>query len=123
MSLDTYSLKKKYMYYMNNLVNEANKSPLSHKYAACIICNGKIISSGFNFYRLPSHGNSRSIHAEISCIMNSLKEGYNPKSKKSKKNKYSIILIRVNKEGELIKAIPCKDCEVAIKKYNLNLIN
>jgi deoxycytidylate deaminase len=34
-------------------IKEALRSPIKHRYGAVLICNNKIVSSGYNKFRLP----------------------------------------------------------------------
>ena len=85
---------------------EALKSPMKHKYGCVLICDNKIISSGYNYYSLNSYGYS--VHAEIDCI-----------SKVSNKllPKCSLILIRIGKDCKC-----CQKCKKLIEKYNIKRV-
>lgn len=85
---------------------EAGKSLHRHRIGAIIFDKNGVISTGYNqtrsvksfskqFIRWPN-----SIHAEVDCIL---------KAKRDLKGK-SILILRLNKRGELRLAKPCQNC-------------
>lgn len=63
--------------------------------------------------------NRYTIHAEQDCINNFLKKYGN--QKKILQN-CTLILIKMNQRGELIKCEPCSMCAKIIKKYGINKV-
>lgn len=94
------------------------------KQAVCaiVVKNRKIVSIGFNSYtkthpRQAALANKKGypkkqfLHAEIAALI------------KAPKNADSIIVLRMNKRGELCNAKPCEICAEAIKMANLKIIH
>lgn len=89
---------------------------------AIVIKNRKIVSVGFNSYskthpkqavlaRRNGFPKKQYLHAEIAALI------------KSPKNADTIIVLRMNKRGELCNAKPCPICEEAIKIAGLKVIH
>lgn len=90
----------------------AINSVCSYKHAAIIISGGKIKGIGVNHYRTYHKGviNSLTTHAEADCIyrMDHGEEFY--KNRNREQNRYIVIVVRVNKEGNLCDSEPCSNC-------------
>ncbi len=75
---------------------------MEHRHGCVVLRNGKVISTGFNYPRLRIINKTRlscSTHAEMSAIL----------SLKNKKAN-SILVIRINKDGQLCDSKPCQYC-------------
>lgn len=114
------------------LVTTALKSNMLHKHGCVITYRNKIISSGYNFYKITNNiynysndiyiSNLYSIHAEQDAIQ---------KIKNKAILKYcKIFIIRLKNSNEIInnfdinplhieQGIPCHMCNNLINKYNL----
>jgi len=91
----------------NRAYSIATRNPEKWKFGAVIISKNKIIATGFNRFV-----NGKSIHAEIDCLR---------KLKMRTINAYMIV-IRINKSGELRNAKPCKACLDAIEKAGIKTV-
>jgi deoxycytidylate deaminase len=103
----------KYFVFIENLIINARKSNLNHKFAACIIQGKKIYSHGYNYC------SRENIHAEISTL-NNLNRNIAEMSKKRKT--FDILIIRVTKSNKLANSRPCKSCFNALKSYGISRI-
>ena len=108
---------------INLLTTTAMKSNMTHKYGCAIIFRNKIISTGYNYYKLYNgkiynnlcsyEQNKYSIHAEKDAIQKI-------KNKTILKDcKIYIIKIKKNNFEE---GIPCEMCYNLLRKYKLNKI-
>lgn len=83
-----------------------------HKIGAVIVQGNRILGVGFN--RLKTHTKSnhshRSMHAELSAILNSKQESF---------KKASIYVYRENKAGMLAQSKPCSFCQVLLKTVGI----
>lgn len=104
---------------INILVNEAKKSSMYRKHAACILNGNKVIALGHNHMPKIDYKNKKSIHAEHSAILNL------PKKYKLKKYNLKMIVIRINlNSNRLMISKPCVNCTNQIEKIrNINKIN
>ncbi len=86
----------------------AQKSPVvKSKHCACILVNNKIVSIQYNDYSK----RIKTIHAEVNAIIN---------TKRIYKNKNAkMIVIRVDKSGNLKLSKPCDDCINFINNNNI----
>jgi deoxycytidylate deaminase len=67
------NLSKKKQNYFQVAVNSALKSPMLMTLGACLVVSGKVISTGYNYYRSRILGiTSASTHAEVSTLFQSL---------------------------------------------------
>ncbi len=75
---------------------------MEHRHGCVVLRNGKVISKGYNHPRIRIINKNRlscSTHAEMSAIL----------SLKNKKAN-SILVIRINKDGQLCDSKPCQYC-------------
>jgi len=90
----------------------AEKSPLKWKYACIIMNKNKIVSIGYNHYRLTQVSGLYSTHAEIDALLKC--------RDKRQLNGADMYVVRINVNKELpyvyLKAVPCEECEKKIKK-------
>lgn len=104
-------------YIISKLKNEACKSLVYTKHAACIILNGKIISINRNEYLYNGIADNKfTIHAEVNALLNL------PTKYKNMNGKLILYVIRVNNENKLCLSKPCKNCSNIIKKYNIHSV-
>lgn len=88
-------------------IQEAKKSDHKQKIGAIIFKGKRVISVGHNYSSRSVRSVTKrfcrwetSVHAEVSCILNAKRDlkGYN------------ILVIRINNQGKLMLAKPCKYC-------------
>lgn len=99
---------------------------LQSKHISAILLNKKCITKfHYNYRRYKVCGIcTGTIHAE----MNALKEllfnsGKTFSSENVRKfSKYSIVVLRVNKKGELLNSKPCLHCLTTLKSFNINKV-
>jgi deoxycytidylate deaminase len=115
----------KKQYYITKAREMALKSPMDSRYGAILLYRGKIISYGYNDYchkirclnELCQKKYERfkySKHAEIACITKC-------ENKKIIQDS-TLMLIRINKTGDIIDCEPCELCKKYIKKYNIKRV-
>jgi deoxycytidylate deaminase len=98
--------------------NQANNSTHKNKVGAVIFDKKGIISIGYNQMRSVKHNTKKfikwpsSIHAEVDCII---------KSKTNLKGK-SLLVIRLNKLGELRLSKPCAHCQMYIEHVGISKV-
>jgi deoxycytidylate deaminase len=109
--------------FINILYENALKSNMQHRHACIIIFRKKIISVGYNYYKLWNgkiysdfnksyESNKYSIHAEQDAIQ---------KIKNKNILKYcKIYIIRITKNNIIEQGIPCENCNNLLNKYKLN---
>ena len=106
--------------FIDEAIINAEKSLFKcHTHGAVVIYRGKIVGNGFNKYTTEnnSKGAKFSIHAELDAINNALRRiSINDLSKSS------LIVVRINRLGEIHNSFPCKFCQRTINKYNLKTI-
>lgn len=85
-------------------------------HGAVVVHRGKIVGNGYNKYKIddPSHGNRYSIHAEVDAINNALR-----KISYENLTKCILIVVRVNKSGEINGSYPCQCCRNTIIQRGL----
>lgn len=99
-------------------IKECNKSEHQHRLGAIVFKGNKVISRGFNQIRhcsrLPKEFNEwkNSLHAEQNAMLN---------AKRDLKG-YSLLVIRMNKDGDLQLAKPCSLCEGMAMFYGIKEI-
>lgn len=102
------------MYKLDNiiyeLINKAKKSDVSNKHAAGLIIKNKVIYYGVNRYIRKYN----TIHAELN-IFERLK-------KNIKRKGTDIIVIRVDKNGELKNSRPCNHCIHSLRKLGIRKV-
>lgn len=93
----------------------AQKSPMEWKYGCVIVRKGRIISQGYNHYRLTPFSGPMTTHAEIDAL-NKLKN-------KNLLNNATMYIIRINnkisgpkKNYSILSGKPCHDCIVKLTK-------
>lgn len=103
---------------LKRAIHEAEKSKIFPYRVGCVIFKGKkIFSSGYNQIRnfsfIPPTLKSfpESLHAEQHAI--------GKVQNKKKIENASILVIRINKSGQLMMARPCAVCMLNIKKNNI----
>lgn len=99
--------------HLSSAIKEALKSSYSIK-VGCVIFKGKkVISKGYNVAYFPVRASKKytcwktSLHAELSAIVAALRKGKNLSGS-------TLLVIRLNKNMELMTARPCKYCMRAI---------
>lgn len=105
---------------LDTLIKEANKSTMYRKHAACILYRNKIVSIGHNYIPKNKLNDKKSIHAELSAIINL------PKKYKHNKYKLHLFVIRIknnHEEHELMLSKPCPECSKSIHETgNINKV-
>lgn len=99
-------------------INEAEKSNCRFR-IGCVIFKGKhIISKAHNEFRYKSNLHPKykrfkfSLHAEQSAILNARKD----------LKRANILVVRLNNDGELLLAKPCKYCQAYIEKVGIRKV-
>jgi tRNA(Arg) A34 adenosine deaminase TadA len=107
--------KKKMSFFIDIAVQEAMKSPMEHKHGAVILSphGGKILSSSFNTYRSESTKRRSSFHAEVNACRQVAKVFLKDAI---------LVIIRINRKGELAKSDPCDNCQRVINKMGLKRV-
>ncbi len=93
------------------LKNIASNSPVKYKHSAALLQGNKVITVGNNKHldiKYNNEGIKISIHAEIDCMSNC----------KNVKG-LDLIVIRVNKKGELRNSKPCQECLEKLRKKGI----
>jgi deoxycytidylate deaminase len=114
---------------ISQLYFEASKSVIEHQLAAGIIKSNKLISkphcnSPYNVIK----GYGGSLHAEAHAIIKYFgKSSYLDKNKDSipyskKRRKLDLIVIRINKTGEICNARPCCNCLHLMKSAGIHKV-
>ena len=100
-------------------IDEAERSSHRSKHGAVVFKNGKIIQSGRNQYcsleRLRHYKSNRiwSVHAEMNALAG---------LPKNISRGACIVVIKVNKEGNLVNSKPCRVCMAIIRKSGINKV-
>lgn len=101
-------------------IGKKHLKPGKHRVLAIGLYKGSIISYGINHYT-KSHPTQKKyallanqpdrifLHAEIDCI------------NKAKKPIDTMIVLRVNKVGNFVNAMPCPICQKALEKGNIHV--
>jgi tRNA(Arg) A34 adenosine deaminase TadA len=116
---------------IDQLYNIALKSNIEHKLAAVIIKGNKIISKPSNntSFIMIKNINTGSLHAEVNAIIKYFGKSFYfyknnvffPEEYKKKK-KIDLVVIRINKNGDLCNARPCYKCLNLMKLVNINKV-
>jgi deoxycytidylate deaminase len=113
-----------------------SNSNMEQKHAALLISGGKPLTFGYNHNRMIYNRNFiRSYHAEIHSLSQFLQKNNLNSMKKvlschSPCNKYThliskkleILVIRLDKQGNLKNSKPCKHCLETLKKFNIKTV-
>lgn len=94
------------MFSIEELIKNANKSPLSSKHAAALVRGHTMSFVSTNWYDDCNHDNIFTYHAEES-VLNKISNC--PKFNMKKLPKYTMIVIRVHKK-RLAESKPCSEC-------------
>ena len=105
-------VNKKISRYVPILMNIASESYVNHKHAALLFSN----SETYYGYNKTFGKDARTVHAEEDTLIKYKKIGA------TKSKKYSLLVIRINKTGNLCNSKPCADCICEFKKHNINKI-
>lgn len=106
----------RYSSLFNIAVQEAKQSRCGYKHGAVLFSKkNKIIGKGCNsddrnYYK---KGLYPSIHAEIDCI----KRSFLDKPRKRCRKRLKIMVVRVNKSGDVISSKPCSSCVKHLLRY------
>lgn len=122
----------------SNIINDMRAECLNHshtikhKHIATVIKNGRpIIDYSYNTFNTLSNNdfnmfNTYSLHAEISAIINAFKLygiyrlSFKPTKKLTKRlKKCSIVVLRIDMNGNLAESKPCKSCLNVLKQLNI----
>jgi len=99
------------MDYIDICRRELDKSNMNHRHGAMIIYRNKVISS-HNYLRSDQH--HRSIHAEVAAI-----QKFMVHYPKRFLQEASLLVIRVNRSGEVCNSKPCPACQKYITKHGI----
>lgn len=115
---------------IDQLYNIALKSSIEHKLAAVVIKGNKILSKPSNNtpFIMIKNINTGSLHAEVNAIVKYFGKSfyfnkdtvYFPDN--YKKKKIDLVVIRINKNGDLCNARPCYKCLNFMKLVNINKV-
>lgn len=100
--------------YINQCMEEAEKSNISFRHGAVVIKNNKIISSGHNKYSGKTPHHLRTVHAEMNAIMNC-------SSKLENATVYVIRLSAMNDNG-MGQSCPCLKCTKFMKLHKIHKV-
>jgi deoxycytidylate deaminase len=102
--------------YINKAIEIASQSAvICASHGAVVIHRGKIIGSGCNKYCIADKRKKRfSIHAEVSAIENALRKIPVDQLKKS-----TLIIVRINNDGDVLGSFPCENCRQYITNKGL----
>lgn len=104
-------------YYTLEAAKLAEKSLVSvASHGALVIYRGKIVGRGYNKFCVPNVNrvNPWSIHAEVAAIHDALR-----KIPKEYLRKSTLLVVRVNNEGETLNSYPCENCRNYINRMNI----
>jgi len=106
-------------FYINEAAKMAEKSIMRCScHGAIIISRGKIVGRGFNQYReIVNKKTVLSIHAEVSAIQNALRIISLDQLRKS-----IMVIVRVNKTGNIVCSYPCENCRKFIHEKKLKSV-
>jgi deoxycytidylate deaminase len=119
--------------YINNLINEAQKSTIQSQLAAGILKNHRMITKPCcNIERNMCRGcKCTSIHAEANAILNyfgknlqfdNIKNQWCILKNNKKIKKINLIVIRITKNGKLSNARPCINCLKMMKNIGIKKV-
>lgn len=131
-----YESTNKYNSMINKLCMKAQESKLENKLAASIIQNNKMLTEPqCNIYKNLNNMclnkvSTHSIHAEIHAIIKyygksfyyNKYKNYSNISNNKKNKKIDIIVVRVNKAGQLCNARPCYNCLCVMKLVGIKKV-
>lgn len=104
----------KHMEFLNAAIEEAKKSRMNKQHGCVIVSNNTIVGRGHNF-RKDDLKELYSIHAEVAAIHNINKQFINNKN-------LVMYVVRIDKDENLQRSIPCKNCERYILKKNFQKV-
>jgi cytidine deaminase len=106
-------------FYINEAAKMAEKSIMRCScHGAVVITRGKIVGRGFNQYReIVNKRKVLSIHAEVSAIQNALRNITLEELSQS-----TLVIVRVNKQGDIIYSYPCENCRKFIHEKKLKTV-
>lgn len=105
--------------YIKEAIKLAEKSLVNiASHGAIIIYRGKIIGKGFNKMCVPNINkiNTYSVHAEVDAINDALR-----KTSKENLRKSTLIVVRVNNRGEILRSDPCQNCRNYISHHGIKI--
>tara|TARA_B100000902_G_scaffold321127_1_gene313969 strand:- start:49 stop:381 length:333 start_codon:yes stop_codon:yes gene_type:complete len=97
--------------------NQALKSEMNFNHGAVLIHRGKIIGRGYNTYYNTNSNEKRSLHAEVSAILDGLK-----RIKAEDLKRCELVIIRVNSQGKCVNSKPCQNCTNFIIKHSIKKV-
>ena len=103
--------------FINEAYCQAIKSEMNFNHGCVLIHRGKIVGKGFNCYHDSNYKSEYSLHAEINAINNGLKKLHVNDLKKCE-----LVIIRINKNGEMLNSRPCNNCKKVIEGYKIKKI-
>ena len=109
-------MQKLYIQEATKLAEKSLMRIASH--GAVIIYRGKIIGKGFNKMCVPNINkvNTYSVHAEVDAINDALR-----KTSRENLRKSTLIVVRVNNKGEIVKSDPCQNCRNYITQHGIKI--
>ena len=114
------------------LIDVALKSNMLHKHGCVILHRNKILSTGYNYYKLSNGSIYKNVYNDYQPNKYSIHAEKNAIQKIKNKNilkECKIYIIRIKKSDnhilyDLEQGIPCNMCNHLLNKYNLtNIIN
>lgn len=106
-------------YYISEAAKIAEKSLVfPHTHGAIVVYRGKIIGKGYNKHCVPNINrvNPWSIHAEVDAINDALR-----KISKEYLRKSTLVVVRVNNNGETLNSYPCENCRNYISQMGIKI--
>lgn len=87
-------------------------------HGALIMYRGKIVGRGYNKFCVPhvNRVNPWSVHAEVAAIQDALR-----KIPKEYLRKSTLLVVRINNNGEILNSYPCENCRKYISKMNIKI--
>jgi|UniRef100_A0A6C0EEG8 deoxycytidylate deaminase len=112
------------------LIDVALKSNMIHKHGCVILHRNKIISTGYNYYKISNGTIYKNIYGDYQPNRYSIHAEKNAIQKIKNKNllkECKIYIIRIKKSDDNIsygleQGVPCNMCNNLLKKYNLTKI-
>lgn len=104
---------------IHNAIKQAEKSTYKHQMGACITVGRKVLGVGYNkINRYQSKVRTRSwegsLHAEIAAVLDALR-----KYPVEKIRGATVTVVRINKQGDLKLAMPCKNCYNSLRNLGI----